>query len=258
MGAVIDAVLRALVPRAPLARAPLTGSNHEDRNRSTPVSEVKISAEPRTEFGKGGARRTRRAGLVPAVLYGHGEKPRHIALPAREFAAAIRHGGMTQAFNIEISDGTTALALPKAIQRDPIRDTFDHVDLLIVRRGEKVTVDIPVQLVGEPARNTLVISDNDRLAVLADATRLPDHLKVSIEGLGAGSRVTAADVKLPSGVELAADPELLIASITVAPSEEQMLAEGAGEVPIEEPADEEAAAPEAAATAAEEPAPAEA
>ena len=99
------------------------------------MSEVRISAEPRTEFGKGGARRTRRAGKVPAVLYGHGEKPRHIALPARELAAAIRHGGMTQVFDIAVSDGTSALALPKAIQRDPVKDTFEHVDLLIVRRG---------------------------------------------------------------------------------------------------------------------------
>jgi large subunit ribosomal protein L25 len=201
------------------------------------VSEVKISAEPRTEFGKGGARRTRRAGLVPAVLYGHGEKPRHIALPAREFAAAIRHGGMTQAFNIEISDGTTALALPKAIQRDPIKDTFDHVDLLVVRRGEKVTVDIPVQLIGEPARNTLVMHENDTLSVLADATRLPDHLEVSIEGLGAGSRVTAADVTLPAGVELAADPDTPIAAVTAAPTEEQMQAGGAGEALPEAPAE---------------------
>jgi len=210
------------------------------------VSEVKISAEVRTEFGKGGARRTRRAGLVPAVLYGHGEKPRHIALPAREFAAAIRHGGMTQAFAIEISDGSSALALPKAIQRDPIRDTFDHVDLLIVRRGEKVTVDIPVQLTGEPARNTLVITENDRLSVLADATRLPDRLEVSIEGLEAGSRVSAADVTLPEGVELAADPETVVAMVAAAPTEEQMAGETAEAA--EEPAEgaEEAAAPEAA------------
>jgi len=210
------------------------------------VSEVKISAEPRTEFGKGGARRTRRAGKVPAVLYGHGEKPRHIALPAREFAAAIRHGGMTQAFAIEISDGSSALALPKAIQRDPIRDTFDHVDLLIVRRGEKVTVDIPVQLTGEPARNTLVITENDRLSVLADATRLPDRLEVSIEGLEAGSRVSAADVTLPEGVELAADPETVVAMVAAAPTEEQMAGETAEAA--EEPAEgaEEAAAPEAA------------
>src|SRR5688500_7847393 len=98
--------------------------------RRTSVTEVKISAEPRSEFGKGGARRTRRAGKVPAVLYGHGEKPQHIALPAREFAAAIRHGGKNQIFNIDLSDGTTALALPKAIQRDPIKETFEHVDLL--------------------------------------------------------------------------------------------------------------------------------
>ena len=210
------------------------------------MSEVKISAEVRTEFGKGGARRTRRAGLVPAVLYGHGEKPRHIALPAREFAAAIRHGGMTQAFAIEISDGTSALALPKAIQRDPIRDTFDHVDLLIVRRGEKVTVDIPVQLTGEPARNTLVITENDRLSVLADATRLPDRLEVSIEGLEAGSRVTAADVTLPEGAELAADPETVVAMVAAAPTEEQMAGETAEAA--EEPAEgaEETAAPEAA------------
>jgi large subunit ribosomal protein L25 len=192
------------------------------------VSEVKISAEPRTEFGKGGARRTRRAGKVPAVLYGHGEKPRHVALPAREFAAAIRHGGLNQLFNIEISDGGTALALAKSIQRDPIKDTFDHVDLIIVKRGEKVTVEIPVQLTGEPARDTLVMHENNQLSVLADATKLPDHLEVSIEGLQAGSQVTAGDVKLPEGVELAADPSLTIAVITGAPTEAQMDAEGGG------------------------------
>jgi large subunit ribosomal protein L25 len=197
-------------------------------NRSIPVSEVKISAELRTEFGKGGARRTRRAGKVPAVLYGHGEKPRHIALPAREFAAAIRHGGMTQVFNIEIGDGSTVLAMPKAIQRDPIKDTFDHIDLLIVRRGEKVTVDLRVLLVGEPARNTLVMHEHDTLAVLADATRLPDHLEVSIDGLEGGSRVVASDVKLPDGIELAADPDLTLAVVAAAPSEAQMDADGSG------------------------------
>lgn len=213
------------------------------------MSEVKISAEVRTEFGKGGARRTRRAGLVPAVLYGHGENPRHIALPAREFAAAIRHGGMTQAFAIEISDGSSALALPKAIQRDPVRDTFEHVDLLIVRRGEKVTVDIPVVLTGEPARNVLVMTENDRLSVLADALRLPDNLEVSIEGLDAGAKITAADVELPQGVELAADPETSIVVITAAPTEEQMAADGGGEAPAEEPATDDADAPAEAAPA---------
>ncbi len=196
------------------------------------MSEVRISAELRTEFGKGGARRTRRAGKVPAVLYGHGEAPKHIALPARELAAAIRHGGMTQVFDIRISDGTSALALPKAIQRDPLKDTFEHVDLLIVRRGEKVTVEIPVVLVGEAARDTLVMHEHQTLAVLADATRLPDHLDASIEGLEAGTRVVASDVKLPDGVELAAEPDLVIAVVAGAPSAAD-LAEEIGEAPAE-------------------------
>lgn len=186
------------------------------------MSEVKISAEPRTEFGKGGARRTRRAGKVPAVLYGHGEKPKHIALPAREFAAAIRHGGINQVFSIELVDGTSTLALPKAIQRDPLKDTFEHVDLLIVRRGERVTVDVPVQLIGEAARDSLVIVEHDRLSITAEALHLPDHLEVSIEGLPVGARVTAGQVTLPRGAELAADPELPVAVIAAAPTAEEL------------------------------------
>jgi large subunit ribosomal protein L25 len=198
------------------------------------VSEVRISAEPRTEFGKGGARRTRRAGKVPAVLYGHGEKPKHIALPAREFAAAIRHGGTTQLFEIEVSDGTIALCLAKAIQRDPIKDTFDHVDLLIVRRGEMLTIEVPVVLVGEAGRNTLVMLEHDRLAVLADATRLPENLEASVEGLEAGTRVTAGDIKLPEGVELAADPGFVVALVAAAPTAAEMEGEAAEAAPVAE------------------------
>ena len=206
------------------------------------MSEVKISAEPRTEFGKGGARRTRRAGKVPAVLYGHGEAPRHIALPAREFAAAIRHGGKNQIFNIEIIGGGTALALPKAIQRDPIKDVYEHVDLLIVRRGEKVTVEIPVHLTGEAARDTLVMVENTTLAVLADATKLPEFVEVSIAGLEAGSHVTAGDVQLPAGAELAADPETVVAVVSAAPTAEALEGEAGEAAPAEveappEPAD---------------------
>jgi large subunit ribosomal protein L25 len=178
------------------------------------VSEVKISAELRTEFGKGGARRTRRAGKVPAVLYGHGEKPRHIALPAREFAAALRHGGMTQVFNIDLSDGSSALALAKAVQRDPVKDTFEHVDFLVVRRGERVTIEVPVHLVGEAARDTLVVHESNSISIVADATRLPDHLEASIDGLEAGSQVHASNIKLPEGVDLAADPETVIALVS--------------------------------------------
>ncbi len=162
------------------------------------------------------------------MLYGHGEAPKHIALPAREFAAAIRHGGINQVFAIAITDGTEALALPKAIQRDPLKDTFDHVDLLIVRRGERVTVEVPVHLVGEAARGTLVITEHDRLSVNADALALPEFLEVSIDGLEAGSQVSASDVRLPAGVELAADADLTLAVIGLAPSAEQLEGEGEG------------------------------
>jgi large subunit ribosomal protein L25 len=206
------------------------------------VSEVRISAEPRTEFGKGGARRTRRAGKVPAVLYGHGEKPKHISLPARELAAAIRHGGMTQVLEIEVSDGTTALVLPKAIQRDPIKDTVEHVDLLIVRRGEMLTVEVPVTLVGEAARDTMVMLEHNVLAVLADATRLPDHVEASVEGLGVGARVTAGDIPLPEGVELAADPGYVIAMVIQSPSAADMEPEAAPAEGAEEAASAEAPA----------------
>jgi large subunit ribosomal protein L25 len=180
------------------------------------VSEVRIKAETRTEFGKGGARRTRRAGNVPAVLYGHGTDPQHIALPAREFAAAIRHGGINQLFTIEGADGTETLALPKAIQRDPVRDSFDHIDLLIVRRGEKVTVDVPVHITGTAAPETIVTVEQQTLSVIADATQLPDRFEVSIQGLQAGSHITAGQVELPEGTELAADPESLVVVIQVA------------------------------------------
>ncbi|MBU2662974.1 50S ribosomal protein L25/general stress protein Ctc [Actinoplanes bogorensis] len=187
------------------------------------MSEVKISAEPRTEFGKGGARRTRRAGLVPAVLYGHGEKPVHIALPAREFAAAIRHGGINTVFTIDIAGASGAtLALPKAIQRDPIKDTYEHIDLIIVKRGEKVQVDVPVTLTGEAARNTLVVNESTTLAVVAEAMHLPSGFEVSIEGLEAGSQVTAADVTLPNGVDLAVEPEFVLAIISQAQTAEQL------------------------------------
>jgi large subunit ribosomal protein L25 len=210
--------------------------------RSFPVSEVKISAEPRTEFGKGGARRTRRAGKVPAVLYGHGEAPQHVALPAREFAAAIRHGGLNQVFAIDIQGGTT-LALPKAIQRDPIKDTYEHVDLIIVKRGEQVTVDVRIVLTGEAARDTLVVSDHNTLSVVAEALHLPDSLEVSIEGLTAGTQVTAGDVTLPAGTTLAVDPELVIATVSAAQTAEQLEGDSADAAAATEAAEAGDAAP---------------
>jgi large subunit ribosomal protein L25 len=181
---------------------------------------------------------------VPAVLYGHGEPPKHIALPVREFAAAIRHGGINQVFNLSIADGTETLALTKAIQRDPVKDTFEHVDLVIVRRGERVTVDVPVHLTGQAARGSLVVIEQDRLSVTAEALHLPETLEVSIEGLEVGSHVTAGRVPLPSGVSLSTDPEAILAVISPAPTEEQL----AATLPVvEEEAPEEAAEGEQAA-----------
>ena len=204
------------------------------------MSEVRISAEPRTEFGKGGARRTRRAGKIPAVLYGHGEKPKHIALPAHEFTNAMRHGGSNTLFAVELADGTRTLALPKALQRDPIKDTIDHVDLLIVRRGEKVAVEVAVHVTGEMAREAegLVVQDLDALPVLVEATHVPEQFEVSIEGLTVGDHVLAGQVQLPAGAELTGDPEATVVSIVAAPAAQ---AEEEAEAAEEAPAAAEAA-----------------
>jgi large subunit ribosomal protein L25 len=200
-----------------------------------------LTAEIRAEFGKGAARRTRRAGKIPAVLYGHGEAPRHLTLPALDFATAIRYGGMTHVLTINMPDGSQETVLPKAVQRDPIKNTFEHADLLLVRRGEKITIDIPVHVTGEAARGTLVMLEHDRIAINADATMLPDHLEASVAGLDIGGRVTAADLVLPPGAELAADPETVIAMVSVAPSAEDM--EPAAEAPAAGVEPEAAVAP---------------
>jgi large subunit ribosomal protein L25 len=220
--------------------------SQEFKNMSTGV---KITAEPRTGFGKGFARRARRAGMVPAVLYGHGEQPRHISLPAKEFAAAIRHGGMTTVFDITVTDGHKTLALPKAIQRDALKDTYKHVDLIIVRRGEQVTVDVPVHIVGEAVRGTLVVTEHDTISITAEALHLPEHLEASINGLDVGSRVTASDVQLPKGATLVSDPEMVIVVVSHAPTAEEL--EGpTAEVEVEgEAAEVEGEAAEGAAEA---------
>ncbi|WP_375477176.1 50S ribosomal protein L25/general stress protein Ctc [uncultured Jatrophihabitans sp.] len=188
------------------------------------MSEVRLSAETRTEFGKGGARRTRRAGKVPAVIYGHGADPRHVSLPAREFANALRHGGLNVLLTLEV-EGDTQLAIPKSIQRHPIKGYFEHVDLLAVRSGEKVTVDIPITITGEVVPGGLLNLEYDRLSVEADATRLPDGVEISIEGLAIGSQVLAGSVTLPAGTTLAGDPDHLLVSISGAPTAEDLEAE---------------------------------
>jgi large subunit ribosomal protein L25 len=190
------------------------------------ADEVRIQAEPRTEFGKGGARRTRRAGKIPAVLYGHGTDPRHIALPAREFSHAIK-GGANTLLTLQI-DGGSELALPKAIQRNPIRGDYEHVDLLLVRRGEKVTIEVPVQLTGEANREGLVDQQLMTLTVEAEATHIPDHFEVSIEGMNIGQNVTASAVSLPEGTTLIGDPDQVVVAVLAAPTAEQLDAELAG------------------------------
>jgi large subunit ribosomal protein L25 len=232
------------------------------------VSEVRIAAEPRTEFGKGGARRTRRAGKVPAVLYGHGQEPRHIALPARELLHAFK-GGANVLLTLEL-DGGTELALPKDVQRDPLKGTLDHVDLLLVRRGEKVTVDVPLVLIGEAGSDTLVNQDHTTLSVQAEATHIPTSFEVSIEGLQVGQNITAGEVKLPPGTTLVTDPDAVVVGGLAAPTAAQLEAElesaeaelGAGAAGAEEAAEEApaegAAEGEGAAEASAEGAPAEA
>ncbi len=191
------------------------------------MPEVKIKAESRTEFGKGAARRIRRAGLVPAVLYGHGSDPVHITLPGHELMLALKTANAL--FDVDLGS-TSELAIPKQVQRDPIRGFLEHVDLLIVRRGEKVVVEVPVVTVGEAAPGSLVSVEHTTLSVEAEATHIPSSIEVSIEGAEVGTQVHAGDIALPRGVTLQLDPEALIVNVSApsAPAEEEAeAAEGA-------------------------------
>jgi large subunit ribosomal protein L25 len=237
-GSVIDAV--SFVD-APASEAPHRTTRHFEE--STAVAEVRLLAEPRTEFGKGGARRTRRAGKVPAVIYGHGADPRHVALPARELANAIRHGGSNVLLTLEV-EGDEQLAIPKAIQRHPIKGHFEHVDLLAVRRGEKVTIDVPVHVVGELAPGGLLNQEGQTISVEAEATHLPTGIEIDITGLAIGSQVTAGSVKLPEGSTLIVDPSTILVIIAEAPTEAEIeaeMAEAADELGIVEDAPDEPA-----------------
>jgi large subunit ribosomal protein L25 len=184
------------------------------------VSEVRISAEPRTDFGKGGARRTRRAGKVPAVVYGHGEKPTHISLPGLEFAAVIRKGGANQLISVEVTDGTRVLVIPKDIQRDALRDDIVHADLLIVRSGETITTDIPISYVGEAEKGGLVVYELNTLSVEAEATHIPDSIEVSIEGLAIGSQRYVREIAVPEGIVILNDADQAVASVSEPRGEE--------------------------------------
>jgi len=220
------------------------------------MSAEKITAEPRTEFGKGAARRIRREDKVPAVIYGHGKEPIHVTLPGHDTMMALKHGGSNALLELEI-DGSTQLALTKQVQVDPIKRHLEHIDFVAVRKGEKVTVDIPVHLVGEAASETLVVTENTVVSVEAEATHIPEWVEVSIEGAEVGTRVLAADLDLPEGTTLLTDPEMLIVNVTNAPTEEEVeaeLEEAEAEAGVErEESDEEAAAEAADEASDEEP-----
>lgn len=217
------------------------------------MSETKIQAEPRTEFGKGAARRIRRADKVPAVLYGHGTDPVHITMPGHETMLALKHGGVNALLTIEV-EGTSQLALPKQVQRDPIKGFLEHLDLMLVKKGEKVVVDIPVHVTGEASPDALVVSEHLSIPVEAEATHIPEFIEVSVEGAAVGTQILAKDLQLPSGSTIHLDEDTLIVNVTHAPTAEEVeaeLAETEGELGIEREAPEEPAGEAAASEAGE-------
>jgi large subunit ribosomal protein L25 len=217
------------------------------------MSETKLQAESRTEFGKGAARRIRRADKVPAVLYGHGTDPVHVTLPGHDTMLALKHGGANALLSIEVG-GKSHLTIPKQVQRDPIKGFLEHVDLLVVRRGEKVVVDVPVHVVGESAPETLVTTEHPSVSVEAEATHIPEYIEVSVEGAELGTQILAKDLELPSGSEVQLEEDTLIVNVTHAPTAEEVeeeLAETEEELGIEREESEEGEAASAGSEAAE-------
>ena len=175
------------------------------------MAEVKIVGTTRTEFGKGASRRARRDGLVPAVIYGHGEKPLHITLNAKEIGVALKQSNVLLDITI---DGKSELTLPKVIVRDFLKQILEHVDLVLVRRGEKVVVSVPVHTVGEHDRDGILEHVNNTIDVRVDASSIPNFLEVDIQGLMSGSSKYASDVVLPAGVELESDPKTIVVHLS--------------------------------------------
>ncbi|MFZ2501790.1 MAG: 50S ribosomal protein L25/general stress protein Ctc [Nocardioides sp.] len=191
------------------------------------MSTEKITAESRNEFGKGAARRIRRENKIPAVIYGHGSDAIHVTLPGHETKMALKHGGANALLELDI-DGTPQLALTKAVQVDPVRRVIEHIDFVAVKRGEKVTVDIPIHLVGEAVKDSLVVTENTTVSVEAEATHIPEFIEVDIEGAEVGTQIQASDLALPKGTTLLGDADMLIVNITQAPTAAQMESDGDG------------------------------
>ncbi|MCW2867417.1 MAG: ribosomal protein [Marmoricola sp.] len=209
------------------------------------MSEDQIKAETRTEFGKGAARRIRRASKVPAVLYGHGNQPVHLTLPGHDTMMALKHGGANALLQLEV-EGTTRLALTKQVQADPIKGFLEHVDFVEVVKGEMVTVDIPVHVTGESKSDALTVTELNTVSIEADATAIPENFEISVEDAAVGFQVFAKDLALPSGATLLTDADLLVVNVIHAPTAEEVeaeLEEAEAEVGIErDESDEEIAA----------------
>ena len=215
--------------------------------------EIRLVSDKRTEFGKGAARKLRRADKVPAVLYGHGEAPIHLALPFHDTFQALKNPNAL--LTIAVDGEGDQLALAKDVQRDPIKPIIEHVDLVIVKKGEKVEVDVPVHAEGEAAAETVVTTENGMLTVLTPATDIPEAFTVSVEGAEAGTQILAKEITLPSGVELVSDEEMLVINVTEQISAEALdaeLAEAEAEAGIEhEESDQETEGDDAAEAPAE-------
>lgn len=207
------------------------------------MAEVTINGVARTEFGKGASRRARRDGLIPAVIYGHGEKPKHVALPARELGNALKTSNVL--IDVVI-DGKTELTLPKSVVRDPLKSTLEHVDLLIVRRGEKVVVSVPVHTYGKFDQDGILEHVHNTVEIEVETTNIPAELKLSLEGLMAGDSKHAEDVELPAGAKLVSDPKMVVAHLSIRSTQVE-------ETPVAAPTEGAAAPAEGAAPAAEAP-----
>ncbi|WP_022879296.1 50S ribosomal protein L25/general stress protein Ctc [Microbacterium sp. B19] len=202
----------------------------------------KVVAEVRENFGKGFARRLRAAGKIPAVIYGHGTEPQHVALPGHQVSLLIRRANALLDLDI---NGKSQLALVKDVQKDPVRQIIEHIDLLVVRKGEKVSVDVPVVVTGEPFSGTVAMLDSATVSLEVEATHIPQNIEVSVEGLEDGTQITAADLTLPSGATLVTEPETLIVAVSVpldTLAAEEEIAEADAEVAEEQSEESEAAA----------------
>lgn len=207
------------------------------------MSNEQIKAETRTEFGKGAARRIRRSDKVPAVIYGHGNEPIHVTLPGHSTMMALKHGGANALLDIDV-DGKKYLALTKQVQADPIKGFLEHVDFVEVKKGELVTVDIPVVVTGESKSDALTVTELNTVSIEADATAIPESFEISVEDAEVGFQVFAKDLSLPNGATLLTDEDLLVVNVIHAPTAEEVeaeLEEAEAEVGIErDESDEEA------------------